>query len=383
MEHKDNYNFTPPPFDLGGLKSQVSRAATSTNVAASASSSEIPRATKIPLRMGEMMNTKTGTFQSWIQNINDFHQVNKEYLQIHDRRGGDNSDFPLDAKKQQELVKALFEAANDCSQTFEPEGSLILKRIQQRYYADLEFELALWPLLMSIRDAQAGQCNIPNYHSSKFPAYNVYGSFIERFDAVYEALKSSKDVVASLFKDDTFKHRLAWRPKSELSTKVVNRKHHTNRDIQIHVGTRTILQNDIKPTANGELVDRNGQTYGSIRKRTATFESRIEKTKTPKKERPSNDTSSSKTIVAANTDDLETPDEISQQNHTFQAEPALQELLAPIPGSSPSNTDGDVFRQIAPSMEGTYSDPFLGSDDSDFWSPFFKNGDSAYPPLDD
>ncbi|KAI1213567.1 uncharacterized protein F4807DRAFT_456911 [Annulohypoxylon truncatum] len=344
-------------------------------------SSESLRTTEdAPSRMDIMMTTRTGIFQSWIQNIDDFHEVNKNYLQMHKRPGYDHSEFPSDPKRQQELVKVLFEAAQDCSNIFEPEGSKILKRIQQKYYADFEFELVLWPLLMSIRDAQAGKCNIPNYNCSRVSQYNVYGSFTERFDVVYDALKSSKDTVASLFKDDNFKHRLAWRPKSELKKKAENRKIH-NQYVHIPIGAHTTLQNDIKATTNGELVDRKGQTHGSMKKRTATLEGRIEETK--KQARLSDDMSSPNSATFVDTGNIEIIEETPQQNHTFEAESASQEPFTSLPSLSSTNMEEDVFGQTATSMEGMYSDPFMSSDDSDIWSPFFEDRDSVYPPLDD
>ncbi|KAI1092362.1 hypothetical protein F5B19DRAFT_206330 [Rostrohypoxylon terebratum] len=130
----------------------------------------------------------------------------------------DHHDFPSDENKQKELVRVLFEASRDCSDITETRGSVAVKHIQQKRYTDLEFELVLWPLLMSIHDAQAGKCNIPNYNSLgdaqiKAYGYNTYGTFKERFDAVRDALKSSKEIVESIFKDNSFLHRLAWRPK--------------------------------------------------------------------------------------------------------------------------------------------------------------------------
>ncbi|OTA97773.1 hypothetical protein M434DRAFT_379129 [Hypoxylon sp. CO27-5] len=229
--------------------------------------------------LDQMMETSTGRFQGWIRNIDDFHQVNHQYLQILDRPRGNCSDFPLDPNEQLQLVKALFEAAQDCSQIYEPEDSQSVTRIQQNIDTDVEFELVLWPLLMSTRDAQVGKCNLPNYVCCGKLPYNSYDSFMERFNAVHTALKSSKDVVISLFKDDTFKHRLAWKPEMELNQKITNRKVNGKRDVQTTIGARIARENGIKANQNGELVDRNGQLYGNVKKRSAAFEEKVSKSK--------------------------------------------------------------------------------------------------------
>ncbi|OTA60697.1 hypothetical protein K449DRAFT_435092 [Hypoxylon sp. EC38] len=231
--------------------------------------------------MEQMMSTNTGNFQGWIQSIEDFHEANKQYMKIHNRPQGNFSDFPWDSNGQLQLVKRLFEAALDCSQIYEPESSQSAKRIQQGGYSDVEFELILWPLLMSTRDAQAGQCRLPNYLSCDTPTYNAYDSFMERFNAVHYALKTSKDIVCSLFKDATFKHRLAWKPDAELNQKAINRKVNGNRDVQHTIGARIAREKGIKVNKNGELVDRNGQTHGMVKKRSTTFEEKISKSKIP------------------------------------------------------------------------------------------------------
>ncbi|OTA97772.1 hypothetical protein M434DRAFT_7713 [Hypoxylon sp. CO27-5] len=85
---------------------------------------------------------------------------------------------------------------------------------------------------MLILDTQSGQCQLPNYlYNEQPPYYNSYESSMGIFYTVHNALM---DVVVSLFKDATFKHRLDRRPKLEL---------------------------------NGELLDRDGQTYGNVKKR--------------------------------------------------------------------------------------------------------------------
>ncbi|KAI1469239.1 uncharacterized protein F4812DRAFT_470283 [Daldinia caldariorum] len=228
-------------------------------------------------QMEQMMTATTGSYQGLIQNFVHFRHVHDQYLKMHNRPKGNCSDFPSSPQEQQQLVKVLFEAAHDCSQTYEPEGSQSVRRIRSGSYSDIEFELVLWPVLLSTRDAQAGQCRLPNYLYCKEPPYNSYGSFVERFAAVCDALRSSKDVVVSLFKDATFKHRLAWRPRTELNQKATNRKLNGERDVQNAIGIRVAQENGIKTTHNGELVDRNGQSYGTVKKRSAAFEDKISK----------------------------------------------------------------------------------------------------------
>ncbi|KAI8966276.1 hypothetical protein F5Y11DRAFT_365858 [Daldinia sp. FL1419] len=229
-------------------------------------------------QMKEMLGSKTGTYQGMIQDFAHFRQVHDQYLNMHNRRGGDCSDFPMSQQGQQILVKQLFEAANDYTQTYEPEDSQGIKRLKRGDYADLEFELVLWPLLMSTRDAQQGQCRLPNYLYRKEPPFNTYGSFTERFHAVCDALRTSKDVVTSLFKDATFKHRLAWRPRTELN-KATNRKLNSERDVQNAIGIRMAQEKGIKATKDGELIGKDGQRYGTVKKRSTTFESKVTKAK--------------------------------------------------------------------------------------------------------
>ncbi|KAI1144262.1 hypothetical protein F5Y05DRAFT_418335 [Hypoxylon sp. FL0543] len=241
--------------------------ASSTPFAPSPQTSQLDRAS-----MEGMMQLNTGDYQGLIRNYENFGQVYEQYLAIHNRREGNCTDFPSEDGAQQRLVGELFQAAHDCSWTYEPEGSQSVKKIKNGAYTDLEFELVLWPLLMSIRDAQAGRCRLPNYLSNKEPPYNSYESFMDRFAAVRHALESSKDVVLSLFKDATFQHRLAWRPTTELKQKATNRKLNANRDIQNAVGLRVTREKGITTNTNGDLVDCNGQTYGNVKKRSAALE---------------------------------------------------------------------------------------------------------------
>ncbi|KAI0138617.1 hypothetical protein F4776DRAFT_670480 [Hypoxylon sp. NC0597] len=341
----------------------------SANASVSSSYSEYlqpPEPTRPP--MDQMMETSTGSFRGWIRSINDFHQVNDQYLHIHDRPRGNCSDFPLDANEQLQLIKALFEAAQDCSQIYEPENSQSAKRIRQNSYTDVEFELVLWPLLMSTRDAQVGECKIPNYFSSGDPPYNAYGSFMERFDAVRNALKSSKDVVVSLFKDATYKHRLAWRPKTELSQKATNRKLNGNRDVQNVIGARIAKENGIKANENGELVDRNGQKYGSVKKRSASFEEKVSKPKAPRRSAKRTKLDS-KATVQNDAEEVAEASTISKGfgiNHQEVIDLGIQsELDQPVLSGSPAQGFPPLPTTYAPnSIVGTPDSTLFGSTSS-------------------
>ncbi|KAI1452470.1 hypothetical protein F4805DRAFT_447380 [Annulohypoxylon moriforme] len=64
--------------------------------------------------------------------------------------------------------------------------------------------------------AQRGLCRLPNYLDCGKPLYEEYESFRDRFNAVENVLRSSKEAVGRLFRGITFGDRLAWRPKTEL-----------------------------------------------------------------------------------------------------------------------------------------------------------------------
>ncbi|XDG01363.1 hypothetical protein ABKA04_000978 [Annulohypoxylon sp. FPYF3050] len=160
---QNNDSSPPPPSsahhsDLASSMAQVPHPSfaspmdeASTTTDASASIFESPQAIgKTPSNLEKMMTARTGTFQSLIKNIQDWHEVHNAYLRINDTAEYDHHEFPSDEKKQRELVKALFEAAQDCSKIVEPEESRAAKHIQQKRYTDLEFELVLWPLLVGL-----------------------------------------------------------------------------------------------------------------------------------------------------------------------------------------------------------------------------------------
>ncbi|KAI1413049.1 hypothetical protein F5Y13DRAFT_189850 [Hypoxylon sp. FL1857] len=225
------------------------------------------------------MDSATGVYQGFISNTADYERVKREYLSRSDIAQEEVTDFPQTAEQQRGLVKIMFEAAQDCSQTYEPSESQSVRRIQSGAYTDVEWELILWPLLMSARSAQEGHCQLPRYLGCKAPQYNAYGSFTERFHAILDSLRLSKALVLSLFKDATFINRLAWRPKSELSLKATNRKLNEDRNAQNAIGLRVANRDGIKADENGTLVDASGRVYGNVKKRSAALEDTLARSK--------------------------------------------------------------------------------------------------------
>ncbi|KAI1144263.1 hypothetical protein F5Y05DRAFT_407663 [Hypoxylon sp. FL0543] len=247
------------------------------NTALPASSAPISEPTRRPAT--EAMDSTTGVYQGFITNPADFERVRREYLSRNDIAREEVTDVPQTAEEQRGLIKKMFEAAQDCSQTYEPSQSQSVRRIQSGAYTDVEWELILWPLLMSACSAQEGRCQLPRYLGCKIPQYNAYESFTERLNAIVEALRLSKALVVSLFKDSTFIDRLAWRPKSELSLKATNRKLNENRDIQNAVGLRVVNRDGIKADEEGRLVDPSGRVYGNVKKRSAVLEDTLARSK--------------------------------------------------------------------------------------------------------
>ncbi|KAI0835654.1 hypothetical protein F5Y06DRAFT_305858 [Hypoxylon sp. FL0890] len=225
------------------------------------------------------MGSATGLYQRLIRNADDYERVKREYLSRNDRAREQVTDFPHSDEQQCRLIEIMFKAAQDCSQTYEPAGSQSVRRIQSGAYTDEEWELVLWPLLMSARSAQEGRCQIPRFFGCKVPQYNAYGSFMERFNAIVDSLRLSKALVLSLFNNATFIDRLAWRPKSELSLKAANRKLNENRDAQNAIGQRVANRDGIKADENGRLVDPSGQVYGNVKKRSAVLEDTLARSK--------------------------------------------------------------------------------------------------------
>ncbi|KAL7626474.1 hypothetical protein AAE478_003246 [Parahypoxylon ruwenzoriense] len=227
----------------------------------------------------EMMESATRDYQGFIRGIDDYERIMDQYLHTHDVEGGPCTDFPADPEGQRHLVKVLLEASCNCTYVYEPENGQSVKRVQDGSYTDLELELISWKLLMAVRDAQEGRCKLPRYMTCKIPKYVEYGSFNDRFNQVLRAVRCSKDVVASLFKDALFIHRLAWQPEAELKTKARNRTLNEDRDLQNSIGIRATIRDGIKKDQNGNLVDANGQFYGSARKRSAALEADISRVK--------------------------------------------------------------------------------------------------------
>ncbi|KAI0901649.1 hypothetical protein F4806DRAFT_501823 [Annulohypoxylon nitens] len=402
MDQNNDSSLTPPSSahhsDLASL-AQVphpsfasSMDEASTTADASASIFKSPQAIdKTPSHLESMMAARTGSFQSFIKNIQDWHKVHKVYLRINDTAEYDHHEFPSDEKKQRELVKALFEAAQDCSKIVEPRESRAAKHIQQKRYTDLEFELVLWPLLMSIHNAQAGKCNIPNYSSlrdSRFKTYgyNTYSSFKERFDAVHDALLSSKDIVASIFTDNTFLHRLAWRPKWELSRKVANnRKLHMKQETRMSANSQVAHQNKMKATLDGGLIGQDNQPYANVEKRTAVLEDRTEEAKKVKTYQSEHDTKqmespsdvlSPQHTTFADAGFLGNPEEILQQSHDLPAAYTFQEPLTSSQSPPQTNTDEPVFTETGAGLAGMHSESFMGYEGPEPWFDLMLDDDA-------
>ncbi|OTA60699.1 hypothetical protein K449DRAFT_435094 [Hypoxylon sp. EC38] len=298
------------------------------------------------------MDRTTGTYQGFIEDEADFERVKREYLSRHDVAKEEVTDFPRSADQQRQLIKAMFEAARDCSNTYEPSGIQSVKRVQSNAFTDLELELVLWPLLISARSAQEGRCRLPRYVSSRASQYNDYGSFMERFSAIVDALRLSKALVLSLFKDATFIDRLAWRPKHELDLKVANRKVNDDRDARLTVALQVADREGIQKDENGRLVDSNGQFYGNAKKRTAVFEDKLAQPKKrirakPRDSRPTG-------VTETPTQALEDTATAANNYSSLESSQSLVQSEV-IPVAAPSTTIPGYGRSGAP---GTTSDLF-------------------------
>ncbi|KAI0379675.1 hypothetical protein F5Y04DRAFT_282764 [Hypomontagnella monticulosa] len=181
----------------------------------------------------DLATAKTGVYQGWIQSPADHEASMKEYLTILNCEPGDHSDIPVTDAEYRVCIKRLFDAMQDLTNTVEPQDSQNVNRIRETNYSDIEYELVLWPLLRYIVEAQKGHCPLPGYlDHKKQPAYNKYNTFEERLAAVENALRKSKDIVVSVFRDGTFAGRLAWRPQAELKQKQANRKLNREREVR-------------------------------------------------------------------------------------------------------------------------------------------------------
>ncbi|KAI1781328.1 hypothetical protein F4818DRAFT_451462 [Hypoxylon cercidicola] len=210
-----------------------------------------------------MMESRTGAYQGLIQDANNFEEVMDQYLRRNNVAEQDCRDFPPGDEQQRQLVREMIEASHDCSK--EPLRSQNKGRIQQKHWADLEWELIMWRLLLSIRDAQSGVCNLPRYSSSADQPFETYETFSERFGVVLEALRLSKDIVASLFKDSMFVHRLAWKPRSELEQKARNRKTNEIKTNKAKASANAVLEKNVAVNENDESVNDEGQVGGQAK----------------------------------------------------------------------------------------------------------------------
>ncbi|KAI1092363.1 hypothetical protein F5B19DRAFT_454420 [Rostrohypoxylon terebratum] len=72
---------------------------------------------------------------------------------------------------------------------YEHARSFPIQDILNKKHTDVEYELLLWQLLESIKNAQRGICRLPNYVDCGEPLYEEHESFRERFDTVRKILK--------------------------------------------------------------------------------------------------------------------------------------------------------------------------------------------------
>ncbi|OTA97771.1 hypothetical protein M434DRAFT_379127 [Hypoxylon sp. CO27-5] len=289
------------------------------------------------------MGSTTGVYQGLIKDATDYERVKKEYTSRYDLALKAVTDFPENAEQQRGLIKVMLEAAQDCSCIYELPDSQSLQRIQSRAYSDLEWELMLWPLLTSARSAQEGRCRLARYVDCKAPPYNPYESFMDRFNAIVDALRTSKAVVMSCFRDATFIDRLAWRPRNELRSKAANRKLNNKRDEDNAIGVLVASRDGIKPDENGLLVDQNGQVYGSTKKRSAMLDDTLAKSK--KRGRPSaGDSLVSSVIVTSHQTPEDTKDTLADSNQSSSPAdptPIAQNYLGPV--VAPSTTTPSIL----------------------------------------
>ncbi|KAI5855068.1 hypothetical protein GGS23DRAFT_618983 [Durotheca rogersii] len=211
-----------------------------------------------------MMESAVGEFQGFIKRPGDFEVIMREYLSLHNKDTTRAIGMPTTFGEKRNLVRALFDACHDFGQIYEPAHGQSVKRLQNGYYTDLENELILWKLLESICEAQRGHCLIPQYSNCRDRAYDHYDNFQARFNSTIEALRSSKDLVASLFSNEQF-------------LKATNRNLNNKRDMQKAIGMHVAARDDIHENNDGELVDSSGQVYGRAKKRSKALDNTLSK----------------------------------------------------------------------------------------------------------
>ncbi|KAJ2981836.1 hypothetical protein NUW58_g6587 [Xylaria curta] len=149
-------------------------------------------------------------------------------------RGTVDDGMPRSDYERQALVGRLWDAMFDLSSPLEAEKAQHYKYINDRtHYRDDVVECNLWILVRAIECAQRGICEIPPWFTTDGPIYKPFDTFLERFEAVEEALKHSKSACCSLFSFSEFAARIAWNPFKELKRKQTN--HHLN-------GEKTTIQ---------------------------------------------------------------------------------------------------------------------------------------------
>ncbi|XXG96860.1 hypothetical protein Hte_003151 [Hypoxylon texense] len=322
-------------------------------------------------------NLRTGGYHALIQDENHLAIAKDQYLSLGNVGGQNCNDYPQEAHDQQQLVRRLVEASHDCSNIFEPASAQAVKHIQQGKWSDWEWEIIMWTLLVSVRDAQSGVSKLPGYSSTKGQRYEKYESFGDRFRVVLDAVSLSKDIVVSLFRDSAFTNRLAWMPKSEMDRKARNRKGNDDKALQSKIATKLAADKNIKANEDGELIDDEGEIYAKTRKRSAAMEEQMSKARPYTRRQPTSGQvmgQKAKGAASANSDQealrrLVEPVGNSDMTHDdFPTSPAIFQTpgipfqLPPMPPSStstnPSLTVGTMGYSSTQGSQNTPSHSF-------------------------
>lgn len=98
--------------------------------------------------MQELVKSSTGTYRGWIRSLDEYSDAKREYLSIQNRQPGNHSDIPTTDEEYRRLIKVLFDAMHETTETIEPSDSQNVTRVQEGSYSDVEYEIVLWPLLV-------------------------------------------------------------------------------------------------------------------------------------------------------------------------------------------------------------------------------------------
>ncbi|OTB07288.1 hypothetical protein M426DRAFT_9014 [Hypoxylon sp. CI-4A] len=216
---------------------------------------------EVRARMPLMMNSITGQYQGFVRSYRDYDVVNCEYLRTFNTQVEESTDIPRTDEQYSDCIRQLFEAATDYRTTTESAKSTALNKLKRGDWSDLDMELILWPLLVATIEAQNGKCRLPRYASNAKEKYNNFDTFADRFGYICRILRECKDVVASLFKDATYRNRLAWRPETELKQKLTNRKLNGSRSRK---GEAT--EENVQEDKNDEPAGAGGKSRGNSSK---------------------------------------------------------------------------------------------------------------------